>query len=213
MKKNFYFLTIFTLLLITFVSCEKEEQEKNIDSLMPINTGNSWTYKETYHDYGYIIDTTTTEIGEKISINGISYFSTIPESPNNSRFLCGNDEFGNIVYYGAISNLDTLISTSVAYKRDAALGDKWNYEMVYEDDNSGIFEEEETNVKCISTDTLITTPKGSFHCKVYESVINSGKDTFKEYISINIGIVKTEHYEGDYLFSFGELIDYHLNKK
>ena len=212
MKKNIFHLSTLSLLLLILVSCDKEEQSVKVDSLMPVNTGNTRTYKYTYfNNHEENIDTTVITIGEKVLINGYTCFAAADESPFNAKFLAGNDEFGNFVSYGGLSDVDTLVTPSIEFKKDAKAGDEWEYSMVSMEWETGKFSETTIPVKCLSVDTLITTPKGDFHCMAFETSINSGDHIFRHYYSMNVGQVKNEHYEGEYLFSYNELIDYVIN--
>ena len=215
MKKRFIFQTIFAFMLILLVSCEKEEQVTSVDLLMPINTGNSWTFRHTYYNLNEErIDTSKIEIGEKVTIEGISCYASVGDYPNNAKFIVGNDETGNFVSYGGISDVDSIFMPSIEFKRDALVGDKWNYTSISLNWDEGTFEQDLLPVKCISVDTLITTPKGSFHCKGYEvsRFLGEDEDIFRYYLALNLGIVRMELYENGRLFSFDELIEYHLNK-
>lgn len=212
MKKSIIRLTTFSFLLMFLVSCNKDELTLKVDSLMPINSGNSWTYKYTYFNGNMEnIDTTVITVGDKVTINGYACFAFIDESPYSAKFVASNDEYGNVVTYGGYSDVDTLVTPSIEFKKNAKLGDEWDYSMISMDWDSGQFSETVTPVKCISTDTLISTPKGEFHCMAFEISINSGNHIFRHYLSANVGQVKTEHYEDNYLFSYSELIDYQLN--
>lgn len=213
MKKRFIFQTLFASMLILLISCEKEEQVKSVDLLMPINTGNSWTFRHTYYNGNEeTVDTSKLEIGEKVTIEGITCYASVSDSPNNAKFIVGNDETGNFVSYGGISDVDSVFIPSIEFKRDALLGDEWNYTSISLSWDEGFFDQDIIPVKCISVDTLITTPKGSFHCKGFEESRYSGEDIFRYYLALNLGIVRMEHYESGRLFSFDVLIDYHLNK-
>lgn len=209
MKKNilhFFFLYLFLLIL---VSCDRDEQSLRVDSLTPINKGNSWTYKNTYLDYhvGYP-DTTCITIGEKVTINGYTCYSTAEERPFHAKFLMGNDMNGDVVNYGGFSDNDTLISPEIEFKKDAKPGDEWLYAMVTLYTESGKFSKSMIPVKCLSVDTLITTPKGQFHCMVFRIILDSY--SYKIYISMNVGQVRTEQYRGVILISYSELINYKI---
>ena len=220
MSKSFLYLALLTITSLSFTSCEKDQQKENddsltVESLIPISTGNYWTYKSTNYNMGKEnIDTTITKVGEEIRINGITCFAFIDEQSSNTKFIGGSDSFGNFVTYGGILNNDTIFKPSVQFKKTATVGEQWDYTMVsysrsdsYEKLNVDIIP-----IKCISADTLINTPIGNFQCKAFEISINSGDHTFRYYISTDTGIVKTEHYDGKKLFSFGELIDFRINR-
>jgi hypothetical protein len=202
--------TVFAFLLISLVSCDKKE-ETSIDKLMPTNTGNSWTFKRTYM-YGKSSDTIKLEVGEKVTIHGISCYALAGEEVHNARVIVGNDESGNFVNYGAVSEIDTIFSPSIQYKINAFIGEEWNFTTVAITLGDGEFYKYEYPIKCISKDELITTPIGSFSCIGFESSMSSSNNLFKEYLSKNIGIVKREVYEDGDLLWIDELIEYHLNK-
>jgi len=214
MNKRLIYQIMFSFLLILLVSCEKEEQATSGDLLMPINTGNSWTFRiSKYYKVNDVrIDTSKLEIGEKIIINGITCYASVGDNPNNAKFIVGNDEAGNFVSYGGISDVDTIIVPSILFKKDAVLGEKWNYNNTYMSAVDGSFNQVISPIKCIATDTIITTPKGRFHCKGYEDSRISGDVITKYYIAVNIGYVKMEIYEDGDLFIVNDLIDYNLKK-
>jgi hypothetical protein len=220
MKKRFILPIILAPIMMFLSSCEEDdkvtqdEQVTPVDLIMPINTGNSWTYNRSYgnsddqNHYTYMI-----EIGEKIVIDGKTSYTNVANLPYyNTKVLIGNDKMGNYVSYGAISDIDSLFTTSIEYKRDAQLGEEWDYKPISINYGDGTFEQYIIPVKCIAVDTLISTPKGSFVCKGFEESINPGINVFRYYLSLNIGIVKIERYDYGDLFSFDELIDYNLNK-
>lgn len=218
MKKLSIYLILLVIISVTFASCEKDEDQETdkaeyVALLIPIYTGNIWTYKSTnYNADEENIDTTRIEVGEKVIINGVTCYAFIEEQPSNVKFVGGNDSFGNFVTYGGVSNNDTTFIPSVQFKKTALAGEQWDYTMVSYDDYDEKFNVDTIPIKCISADTLITTPLGEFHCLAYAISINSNAHTFRYYISSDLGIVKKEHFEGENLFSFDVLIDYHLNK-
>jgi len=205
---------MFSFLLILLVSCEKEEQATSGDLLMPINTGNSWTFRKSeYHKVNDVrIDTSKLEIGEKMIINGITCYASVGDNPNNAKLIVGNDEAGNFVSYGGISDVDTIIVPSIQFKKDAVLGEEWNYTNTNMYPFDGSFDQEILPIKCIAIDTLITTPKGRFHCKGFKESMTSCDVITEYYIAVNIGIVKMAIYEDGDLYIVNELIDYNLKK-
>ena len=214
MKNRFLYQIIFSFLLIMLVSCEKKEQATSGDLLMPINTGNTWTYRmSTYYKIDDVrIDTSKLEIGEKMIIYGFTCYAIVGDNPNNAKFIVGNDETGNFVCYGGISDVDTIIAPSIQFKKDANLSEEWNYTNTDMYPSDGSFDQEILPIKCIAIDTLITTPKGRYHCKGYEEFENSCDVSRRYYLAENIGIIKMEIYEDGDLYIVQELIDYNLKK-
>jgi len=206
-------LLLLSIALIALMpSCEKETNEPlKINVLMPLSTGNSWTYKGTRLGSSEKIDTMVTSIGEKITIKGQTGF-LFPqgEMPHHTVFLGINDAEGNLKSIGGFSDVDTLIVPSIQYKINAAKGEKWEFTSVSVTYNEGTFDQDVLTIECLSTDTLVTTPLGTFHCKLFEHFRNSGDDTFRAFYAENIGLIRSEHYEYDKLFTFSELIKYEL---
>jgi len=213
MKTNIFRLIAFLSILGPFFSsCEKDNSNNQIDALIPLKTGNSWTYEIFQNSKsGLESSTVTTVVGELIGVNGIKGYQFLSgTSPYNSTFLVNCDVAGNFLIIGGYSEVDTLLATSIIYKKDAIKGESWDYEDVHVSYDSGIFEQETLKVYCISSDTLILTPLGSFSCIAYEYSRNSGSDIFRDYVSKGVGRIKSEHYENGFLFSYNTLVDYQL---
>jgi len=218
MKKSILYSILLVITSVTFASCEKDETKETdkreyVSLLIPIYTGNIWMYKSTnYNMDEENIDTTKIEVGEELIINGIKCYAFIDEQSSNVKFIGGNDAFGNFITYGGVCSNDTAFIPSVQFKKAAVVGEQWDYTMVSYDDYDEKFNVDTIPIKCISADTLITTPVGDFHCKAFEISINARTHTFRYFVSAEVGIVKKEHFEGEDLFSFDVLIDYYLNR-
>ena len=211
-KGILYVLGIF-LLMIT--SCKKESDELlNSNVLIPVNTGNVWTYRSTrFSGLTAKIDTVESRIGSKVVIDGNEGFiinNTL--RPFNATYFGINNSEGNLISFGGFSDVDTLVVPSVQFRIDAETGEQWDFHDVIFSYDDGTLEEKIIKVTCLSIDTLITTPMGDFTCSGFEQSPNSGEDLFNYFISENVGIVKVEHYELDRLFSNDELIDFKLIK-
>jgi len=210
-QKLLLFLSIGLISLIS--SCKKEADEPGkTNVIMPIKTGNSWTYKATtYQSNQTTIDTVLMSIGEKVNIKGVTgYLFNQGEAPKHANFIGINDSEGNLISVGGISDVDTLIAPSVVFKINVKAGEEWNYTAVSSLYDKGTFEQNTLTLKCISIDTLVTTPLGIFKCKLFEEKRNSGDDTFRNFYADNIGMIRSEHYEYTKLFSAMELIIYEL---
>lgn len=195
------------------MSCEKEEQSSKSGLLMPMNTGNTWTYKQTHIRNDVLtLDTSIIKVGEKITIDGYTCYAMESVNSFNAKYLIGNDEYGNFVHFGAFSDVDTLITPLIVYKMNAKIGDEWESPITIMFASTGDFRIIKIPSKCISEDTLILTPKGKFHCKAFERYNVTFNVIYRDYVSVNIGRIKSEIFEDDKLFSIEELLEYHLNK-
>lgn len=216
-------------IVVLFISCEEEKIDQ-LACLMPIKTGNSWSYTSTtLFNNGQSTNNYKYTIGEKIEINGNNCYviqtentlgvsSLIKKDENGTIILfgcaslIGNDNYGNVVRYGGISDVDTLIIPSIEYKKNAQVGDEWVCSIVSMDWNSETFIETSKSIRCLSLDTLINTPKGDFHCMAFETPGNSSNQRRRYYYSINVGEIRNEILEGGIIRFYTELIDYTINK-
>jgi hypothetical protein len=199
MKTKRNFLIVFLSFLI--FSCGKEESK--IIQIMPIAEGNTWKYQNTNHSYNEI-DTSTIEIGNEFTINGHKGFLI------GSSYLIRSDEQGNTIQVAAFSENDTIISESIIYKCNINKGESYDYHMIISSSSSLDFEERTVVKTCIAVDTLISTPVGEFKCIVFEHSPDNGGNIFKDFMSKNVGRIKSERYEGGNLFSSSILIEYEL---
>jgi hypothetical protein len=190
------------LLLLFLVSCEKEESNRM--EIMPIAEGNTWVYQDINHSYNKI-DTSTIEIGKSVSIKGHKGYLI------GTSYLIKSDEDGNTIQVGAFSEHDTVFTESIVYKCNINKGESFDYQMIISSSNSLSFEKRTVAKTCTNIDTLITTRAGDFKCTVFEYSPDNGDNVFKEYLSKNIGRIKTERYEDGKLFSTSTLIKYRLN--
>jgi hypothetical protein len=208
MKKLILIFVTFTSLI--FISCGDEDSILNKKGLIPLKTGNTWMFENYRLDE--LVDTTVFVIGDYTSIDGNNGFKfTTGDQPFHVTYLSDNDIDGNFVSKGGYSDIDTLFSSSIRYKSNPLKGESWKYQSISFNE-SGVFSQTEIEVSCENTDTLINTPIGDFTCNVYKWSPNSGIDVFLDYISENIGWIKSEHFEDNVLFSSGILIDYQFDK-
>lgn len=206
------FAILILLLFFLFCSCKKDENNEVIskNGLIPLKTGNSWTYLN--YRSNVLIDTTKIEVGDYITFDGYSGFKLI-QSYNYSfhpTFLMDNDIEGNFISVGGYTDIDTLFISSIQYKRNAVKGETWDFKELNFNQN-GIFEAPVIKMFCLTTDTTIVTPKGSFICKAYKWSPNLDEDIFIDFIANNVGVIKSVHYENNRLFTYRLLLDYKLN--
>jgi len=213
MKNSYSQLFVIFIILsgLTFVSCKKEENEITSKAgLIPLKAGNSWSYKIYRSDI--VVDTLVLTIGDYITFNGYQGFKFISGVyPFHEIFMADNDKDGNFVSMGGYSDKDTLLASSIKYKRGAVKGDSWKYDEIWVN-SDGTFEKANIDVFCVNVDTTITTSVGNFKCKVYKWSPDSGADMFYDYLSENTGIIKSEHFEGTHLFSYQVLFEYNIDK-
>jgi hypothetical protein len=209
--KNFklYLITVVTVALI-FASCKKENNEISKAGIVPLKTGNSWTYK--VYRSNIVVDTIILKVGEYITLNGYNGFRYISgDNSFSETFLVDNDDNGNFISLGGYSDKDTLLETSIRYKKGALKGDSWDFKEISYVDHS-YFEKVDIQMYCINSDTTINTSKGDFKCKAYQWSPDKDADVFIDYMSENVGMVKSEHFENNKLFSYNVLIDYKIEK-
>ena len=206
-KYDFSFYLSFILIITLVLSCNNDDtstSDKN--GLIPLKTGNYWTYK--VYTSEALDDTSSSTIGNYVSMNGYHGFLTAPGNDSyHVTFLTDNDNAGNYVSVGAYSDHDTLMSPSVMFKKNAVEGESWGFKEIYYNDG-GFFFSADIVMHCMKTDTIINTSAGDFNCFVYRYSPNSGNDVFFDYVSDGIGIVKSEHFEGNDLFMSKILMDY-----
>lgn len=194
-----------------FSSCAKEENEVP-SVIFPLNVNNAWTFVDTtYHYNTNDIETDTSRMTFDFYYNiyGFIGYSPIRKVEGNPISLLNSDSVGNLEEY--LIQSDSLIFRTIHFKKNAKKGDKWKFKTA--DYINGDYTKVtilESEMECIASDTTITTPKGKFVCKGYKSSPNSGRDTFISYLSVNIGLIVTLHYEGNKLFQKSTLIDYYV---
>lgn len=159
-------ITILILSTAAIFSCKKENDNNYTNNgLIPLRTGNKWTYESHQYSGKALSSSYTIEIGALVNINGYKGYKILRKTlPHNSTFLVNTDDEGNFISVGGYSDVDSLFTPSINYKKNAIKGESWEYQEVYVDYDNGIFDQELINVHCINTDSLITTPKGTFHC-------------------------------------------------
>jgi hypothetical protein len=209
----------FILFGCIFYSCGDSEPEmEKQSSLFPLNIGNIWTYEQTTYNGG-IPETkiTTTEIKYAYTIDGQYGFSPDEYIKGQPFSLFSNDNEGNTIEY--FFDKEALVYKTIQFKKNAKANDKWIYKSaVFTNDDYLNYDIEEREKLCTTADTLIITPKGSFHCIgfVYHpgGYDDEGQPyhTMIQYFSENIGLVKNLHYEHirgrTVLFSETALINY-----
>jgi hypothetical protein len=205
-------ITLFILTIVLLVSCEPNDDKKTVTPLFPLQTGNTWTFIDSvFSSSGLRTDTTNLTIGEYVEIAGYKGY-TLPLGQNSFhiKFLAQNDENGNFINIGGYSDVDTLLVSSVEFKKNAVKGESWIYKNVSVTPDDGYFESRDLVMTCLATDTIIKTPKGNIVCTSFSYSPNSGEDIFINYISEGVGIIKTEHYELNKLYNTRTIIDYDL---
>jgi hypothetical protein len=200
-----------------FYSCGDGEPEiEKQSSLFPLTIGNTWTYDQTIR-YGVPgTRITITEINS-YTIDGQTGFSTSEYIKGQPFSLLNTDNEGNTIEY--FFDKDALVHKTIFLKKNVKANDRWIYKSaVFTNDDYLNYDIVEMEMVCTTVDTLIITPKGSFHCIGFThhpgGYNNEGQPnhTMMQYFSENIGLVKNlhyEHYQGKAtLFNETVLIDY-----
>lgn len=212
---------LLTLSVSVFYSCNDKLSDDEIEiqtSLFPLNIGNNWTYDLIYKgDNPYETEISKTEIQYSYKIDGQEGFSFQEYVKGQPISLFNNDNEGNLIESFFYS--EVLVHKTIYLKNNIKEGDKWTYKsVVYTDDDYSNYDIEEQEMTCISSDTLISTPYGDYHCKGISyhpggmQEDGTPNHTFIIYASPNIGIVKVLHYEHNggktYLFTEKILTDH-----
>jgi hypothetical protein len=207
-------VNLILLISIAFIiiSCSKHEDKPAVVAIIPLQTGNTWTYADsTFHTTYLTAGTSVLSVGDYVNIKGTGGFKMY--SIDNSfhiTFLADIDDQGNFILVGGYSDKDTLLTLTYQYIKSAQKGSKWTYQELSVNPETGIFESQPVAMNCVNADTTIHTPKGDFKCKVYSYTPDEGRDVMYNYISEGVGVIKTTHYEDNRLFNTSTLIDYKL---
>ncbi|PIP78126.1 MAG: hypothetical protein COW85_05395 [Ignavibacteria bacterium CG22_combo_CG10-13_8_21_14_all_37_15] len=208
------------LIPLLMMSCKKENpvvpEPVKLEPLFPLSLGNYWIYRgyelnadgtggrPSLWKLGFIIDDTVTQVINGESILNYKLFicdSTLKPSydkPGNfegSKLVYQN---GNGFYYAGTEKYDTVkmsfndLIFPYTPKKDESL--TWHY--FYYSNVGNLFnipDDAVTQYKCVSTDSLLTTPLGDFRCAVYKMVILDFEPLFRDevyyFIKPGIGIV------------------------
>lgn len=215
MKNKTIKLVLFLITLSVLSSCDDKTTEIN-DDLFPMNVGNVWKYKSDTYIFEGIVrqDTFVREIKSIVSIGGKDYFKFYENlRSNDAAILYSTDDFGNVVTMGGISDCDTLMDSSVRFRKSVKAGDEWSYNFLDFNEDRLEFQKENVVVRCLNADTLISTPLGEFKCILYDIPMYANYYNVHYFLARNIGIVEIDYYVDGWLESQDQLIYYRLNKK
>lgn len=205
-------LLVLATMSVVLVSCGEDDNDVKQSSIFPMGVNNEWTYIDSTFHYisgGIETDTFKMQLGYYYEVDGYSGYTSMQIESGNPMSLLNTDDAGNAEEYLFLS--DTLVFRSLHYKKNAHKGETWSVKSaVYSDDDYSRVSIIEYDMKCICTDTSIHTPKGDFLCKGYSSSRNNGDDVFVDYLSENVGMVLSLHYEDGSLFTKSILLDYHI---
>ncbi len=194
----------------------KPDQLIEYDTLMPLNLGNYWLYREyelnsdgtggtpSQWKFGFIIDDTISQVinGEKI-INyklfncdeGLKPYYDKPGSFEGSKLIYQNR---NGLYYSGIEKYDTvkmsfndLVFPYPTEKGKSESGHVFYYSTV--GNYSNVPDDVITQYTCVSTDSLLSTPFGDFRCVVYKMAYADYEPLFRDevyyFVKVGLGIV------------------------
>ena len=163
------------------------------NGIIPLKIGNTWTYRETnFNPNGSV--SSVTQYGLIVTKDTIAQ--------NERWFQFSSGSWGRNSQDGLLLNMfhswDDIV---LAYKYTATVGDMCEA-LDY------------VTTKVISTNDVISVPKGSFSCYKYQSNRTDFPDNrleMIEWFSPNIGLVRKEEWGLGYLSSVSELTAYTLN--
>jgi len=188
---------IYLVLLIVFLSlsCKSTTEpiaDKPTDSILPMKVGNYWVMQSTYYDtlgnITSILQDTIHVIREQIVLG--TRYSVVLDKQEEIYYVNRNDG----LYALSGNGQEVLI-----LKYPASPGDSYFIPSVY--------------IAVISTDTLVSVPKGNLHCYHYFMWNTSGNCyPVDDYYSPGIGYVQIEvnyNYSSKVLVR-RKLVDYFL---
>ena len=198
MKLRAYQVLLFVLVM---TSCSKDEDEiTKKDFFYPLSIGNEWTYDlytnkdgadSDEHIFSVVKDTSIIVQSETCDAFVVESYRASNHDDKWNVFW-GHDSEGNLIQLGARVQSSSIIDKSIQYKKDAVVGDFWNYNhFVQNEDNT--FTAESYEMECIQIDTVITTKAGSFNCIKYYDKFKRWEDEDEKrfyYINPQIGLVK-----------------------
>ena len=178
-------------ILVSQISCVINDGDDSDDQIYPIKTGNTWTYERTLfvNDNVYLIDTIDIVVGNRTTIDGNTGFSFDNNEIPGLLFLVDNDKYGNFITYGCYDDTFSRMDESVRFRLNTKINTSWFYHGFSWGWYTGTIITS-NQVKCLSTDTLISTPKDDFHCMAFREWLPDGKRY--SYLSVNVGLVKQE---------------------
>ena len=180
--------------------CSKDDDDNNNDQnnqsgvLVSLEMGNWWLAAYEYNIPGFTYqDTFECRVEEQVNISGDMYYLI-------SNFgYCRNGADGLYVF-GELGD-----PISLWYKYPASAGDEYIA--------LGDVENEDYLVQVLSTNTVVTTPAGTFSCYRYKitGVEGSIHEDYLSYVygSPNVGFIK-RYTESDISTEESELIDYSI---
>ena len=179
MKKMLFYRFVFVSFLLLF-ACTKtnntiDNQPESTEHIVPLAVGNSWQYSieqvlfncvngVLYCEHYDVIDTTTANVTSTINIDyeNENFDAYVIDDASFSLypFVYRNTAQGFIQYGKLSSNGDVDFETKLIIKFPIQAGETWK----------DIDEYYGNEYLCFSTDEIMTTNVGSFHCYVFELV-------------------------------------------
>ena len=181
MKKIFYYQFVFvSFFLLLFSACTKtnnttDNQPESTEQIVPLAVGNNWQYTieqvlfncvngVLYCEHYDVIDTTTAVVSSIINIDyeneNFDAFVIDDASFSSHPFVYRNTDQGFIEYGKLSSNGEVDFAIKLKIKFPIQAGETWK----------DVDEYYGNEYLCVSTDEIMTTNVGSFHCYVFELV-------------------------------------------
>jgi hypothetical protein len=171
-------LLLLLLNLITSSGCKKDDTftNTNVEVILPLSVGNSWTYKVTPYDTG----------GNPLTYNlpdvGVQvYYDT----------LVGSDRWYSLSQHRPAVGFDWRSNKSDGlWQQDAYSRTYLLYK--YPANANETYSSASAQVTVLAVDQMVTVPKGTYACIKYKFVDLGARATFYAYVSPNLGEIKFE---------------------
>ena len=208
-KTNAFYSGIL-IIVLTLLSCTNETTtEPKIENyLQPLDVGNYWVYH-----FNTVDDTLRYTVVEELDIYVDEADKTVNRiaMANLNYYYFNDDEgFHYIQNLESVTGEDSLADFSIfQYKYPVEINDTW-----FLDFNNNGFTIGDNTVQCISTNTTIECPAGTFECIAYKvSSPETTESYYIDYYCAGVGLVKSLvfHHENN---SFDEktLVAYHVQE-
>ncbi|MFB6320812.1 hypothetical protein [Saccharicrinis sp. FJH54] len=196
MKNVFIYFAVLTI----FISCSPDEYENSERyNFFPLEIQNEWTYNILPESTFYPNQTFNMKVLKDTVLNIQSesiktYIVESSRSSNDNKWFVfwNHDENGNIIQNGVQTNGEIFLDRSIQYKKNPQVGEFWNFNHIIYGSDSGFFIEE-SEIKCVNSDTSIVTEAGTFECYIYFDNFKRWEDSDEKrywFINSDVGLIK-----------------------
>lgn len=188
---------------VLLLSCEKDNglivnspfQVANFnDKIIPFAVGNQWTYVDSTNGVspyttvlGIIGVTDTIYQGRPYKAYHWNWLNGPNFQPSDITWYMANGPDGVLNFGGICSSGSFMVAKSLYVKYPVQAGETWNRLDIYFQFSGSFAVMDTTLMTVVSTDEILVTPAGTFHCIVYSSQFYT--TTYRDYYALNIGWV------------------------